>query len=82
MNGFKSFLPVILKVLTNPYVIGTAIAVFLYMDFCVFVANYKKKPKKTKKKSVPKPAPVKPAESTENPENKEQETPHTESGEE
>ena len=62
----NSYFPVILKVLTNPYVIGTAIVIFLYIDFCIFVANYKKKPKKLKKKSTPKPAPVKPAEGEEN----------------
>ena len=66
MNGIKNMLPVILKVPSNPYVIGTAIVVFLYMDFCIFVANYKKRPKKAKKKSAPKPVPAKPAETGEN----------------
>lgn len=45
----KEVLPVIKGVLANPYVIGTAIVVILYMNFCSFVANYKKKPPKPKK---------------------------------
>lgn len=55
----KETIPVILKVLTNPYAIGTTIAVILYMNFCSFVANYRKKPPKPKKKkSAPAPAPA------------------------
>ncbi len=55
----KALLPVITKVLTNPYVIGTTIAIILYMNFCSFVANYRKKPPKPKKKkSAPAPAPA------------------------
>lgn len=49
-------LPIVKSVLTNPYVIGTAIVVILYMNFCSFVANYRKKPPKPKKaKSAPAP---------------------------
>ena len=39
-------------VLTDARVIGTAIAVFLVMDFAVFVANYTKKPKRKKRRRV------------------------------
>ena len=39
-------------VLTDARVIGTAIAVFLVMDFAVFVANYTKKPKRKKKRRI------------------------------
>lgn len=54
----KEALPVIKTVLINPYVIGTAVCVILYMNFCSFVANYRKKPPKPKKvKSSPPPAP-------------------------
>lgn len=45
MNELNQYFPVIVKVLSNPYVIGTAIVVFFYIDFCVFVANYRKRPK-------------------------------------
>lgn len=37
------------QVLLNPYVIGTTVIVILYMNFCCFVANYRKKPPKIKK---------------------------------
>ena len=40
------------SVLTDARVIGTAIAVFLVMDFAVFVANYTKKPKRKKRRRV------------------------------
>lgn len=58
-------LPIVKSVLTNPYVIGTAIVVILYMNFCSFVANYRKKPPKPKKaKSAPAPKAEKKAEQT------------------
>ncbi len=40
---------VVKQVLLNPYVIGTAVVVIFYMNFCCFVANYRKKPPKLKK---------------------------------
>lgn len=40
------------SVLTDARVIGTAIVVFLVMDFAVFVANYTKKPKRKKRRRV------------------------------
>lgn len=47
--------PVLKQVFTSPYVIITVIVIFLYMDFCIYVANYvKKAPKTKKKKSVSK----------------------------
>lgn len=52
----------IFKVLLNPYVIGTTIAVILMLNFCCYVASYKKKPPKPKGKKVkaaPAPAPEK-----------------------
>lgn len=39
------------QILLHPFIIGTAIVVILYMNFCCFVANYTKKPKKSKKKT-------------------------------
>lgn len=51
----------IFKVLLNPYVIGTTIAVILMLNFCCYVASYKKKPPKPKGKKViaaPAPAPA------------------------
>ena len=42
--SFAELLPVLKKILTNQAVIGTAVAVMVYMNFCVFVANYRKKP--------------------------------------
>lgn len=72
MGELKEYLPVIKEVLTNPYVIATAIAVFIYIDFCVFVANYRKRPKKLKKKRISRVSPP-PAAKTENTENQTQE---------
>ena len=51
----------IFKVLLNPYVIGTTIAVILMLNFCCYVASYRKKtpkPKGKKIKTVPAPAPA------------------------
>lgn len=49
------------QILLHPFIIGTAIVVILYMNFCCFVANYTKKPKKSKKKTESAPAPKKEA---------------------
>ena len=38
----------IFKVLLNPYVIGTTIAVILMLNFCCYVASYRKKTPKPK----------------------------------
>jgi hypothetical protein len=55
----KELIPVIFEVLKNPYAIGTTITVILLMNFCCFVANYRKKPPKPKKvKKSPSPAPA------------------------
>ena len=51
----------IFKVLLNPYVIGTTIAVILMLNFCCYVASYRKKapkPKGKKIKTAPAPAPA------------------------
>ena len=52
MRDLFSTLSLAKSVLTDARVIGTAIAVFLVMDFAVFVANYTKKPKRKKKRRV------------------------------
>ena len=52
MSDIFSTLSLVKAVLTDARVIGTAIAVFLVMDFAVFVANYTKKPKRKKKRRV------------------------------
>ena len=39
-------------VLTDARVLGPAIAVFVVMDFAVFVVNYTKKPKRKKRRRV------------------------------
>lgn len=52
MRDIFSTLSLAKAVLTDARVIGTAIAVFLVMDFAVFVANYTKKPKRKKKRRV------------------------------
>lgn len=58
--NMQELLPVLTQIFTNKYVIITAVAVFLYMDFCIFVANYEKKPKRPKKKmrAAPPPQPA------------------------
>lgn len=51
----------IFKVLLNPYVIGTTIAVILMLNFCCYVASYRKKTPKLKGKKIktaPAPAPA------------------------
>jgi predicted membrane protein len=55
----NEIIPLIKQILLNPFVIGTAIVVILFMNFCCFVANYSKKPKKASKKKAPAPAPAK-----------------------
>jgi predicted membrane protein len=55
----NEIIPLIKQILLNPFVIGTAIVVILFMNFCCFVANYSKKPKKASKKKAPSPAPAK-----------------------
>lgn len=59
----NEMIPLIKQILLNPFVIGTAIVVILFMNFCCFVANYSKKPKKASKKKdkAPTPAPKKEA---------------------
>ena len=59
--NMNEIIPLIKQILLNPFVIGTAIVVILFMNFCCFVANYSKKPKKASKKkaSAPAPAPAK-----------------------
>ena len=52
MKDMFSTLSLAGSVLTDARVIGTAIAVFLVMDFAVFVANYTKKPKRKKRRRV------------------------------
>ena len=52
MRDMFSTLSLAGSVLTDARVIGTAIAVFLVMDFAVFVVNYTKKPKRKKKRRV------------------------------
>ncbi|UTD02799.1 hypothetical protein [Treponema socranskii] len=52
MKDMFSTLSLAKAVLTDARVIGTAIAVFLVMDFAVFVANYTKKPKRKKRRRV------------------------------
>src|SRR5574344_1371155 len=61
----SSVFAVIKQVLADKRVIGTAVFVFLMMDFGVFVAHYTKKPPKPKHKRTPAPAPA-PAASGEN----------------
>lgn len=53
----SEIMPIILQVLKSPYVIGTCLVVIFFMNFCSFVANYRKKPPKPKKpKAAPAPA--------------------------
>lgn len=52
----KDLMSVIIEVLKNPYAIGTTVAAILFMNFCCFVANYRKKPPKPKKAKPAKPA--------------------------
>ena len=52
MRDIFSTLSLAGSVLTDARVIGTAIVVFLVMDFAVFVANYTKKPKRKKRRRV------------------------------
>lgn len=59
--NMNEMIPLIKQILLNPFVIGTAIAVILFMNFCCFVANYSKKPKKARKKTESAPAPKKEA---------------------
>lgn len=57
-------LPIVGEVLKSPIVIGTTLAIILYLNFVFFVAHYKKKPPKARKPRAvsPAPAPAKPAE--------------------
>ena len=52
MRDIFSTLSLAKSVLTDARIIGTAIVVFLVMDFAVFVANYTKKPKRKKKRRI------------------------------
>lgn len=68
----SELLPILKQVLTNPYVIGTAVVVILFMNFCSFVCNYKKRPPKGKKRNAKKAAPQQPKEQAENSESSSQ----------
>lgn len=71
----QEILNIIKSVLLNPFVIGTAVVVILYMNFCSFVCNYTKKEKKFKKKrsvQVATPEPEKKENSEENSESNEE----------
>ena len=57
--NMNEIIPLIKQILLNPFVIGTAIVVILFMNFCCFVANYSKKTKKASKKKASAPAPAK-----------------------
>ena len=57
--NMNEMIPLIKQILLNPFVIGTAIVVILFMNFCCFVANYSKKPKKARKKTESAPSPKK-----------------------
>ncbi|MGP1459197.1 MAG: hypothetical protein ACTTKL_07790 [Treponema sp.] len=60
--SFANLMPILKKILTNPAVIGTTVVVILYMNFCAFVANYRKKPPMPKKRrAAPAPTPQKKA---------------------
>lgn len=59
---FKDYLPIILNVLKDGKVIGTAIVMLLVIAFAKYIINYTKKPKKPKVKKAPKPAPAPKAE--------------------
>jgi hypothetical protein len=56
--NFSEIFRIIKAVLLNPYVIGTAIFILLYLNFVSFVAKYTKKPPKPKKKKVVAPPPT------------------------
>ena len=55
--NFEYIFPILKGVLLNPFVIGTAIVIILYCNFMGYVARYRKKPPKPKKKVVAAPAP-------------------------
>lgn len=55
-------LPIVGEVLKSPIVIGTTLAIILYLNFVFFVAHYKKKSPKPRKPRVVAPTPAKPAE--------------------
>ena len=50
--GTNSYFHVILGVLTNFYVIGTAVAMILVIEFAKFVTTYRKKPPRPKVKKA------------------------------
>lgn len=54
--SFSEFIPIFLKVLSSPLVIGATIVIFLYCNFMGYIARYKKRPPspKKEKKSVQK----------------------------
>ena len=55
--NFEYIFPILKGVLLNPFVIGTAIVIILYCNFMGYVARYRKKPPKPKKKVVAAPNP-------------------------
>ena len=55
--NFDYIFPILKGILLNPFVIGTAIVIILYCNFMGYVARYRKKPPKPKKKVVAAPAP-------------------------
>ena len=50
--GTNSYFHIILGVLTNFYVIGTAVAMILVIEFAKFVTTYRKKPPRPKVKKA------------------------------
>ena len=56
--NFEYIFPILKGVLLNPFVIGTAIVIILYCNFMGYVARYRKKPPKPKKKIVADAAPA------------------------
>ena len=79
MRDMFSTLSLAGSVLTDARVIGTAIAVFLVMDFAVFVVNYTKKPKRKKRRRVEAAPPTQKAETEAASESGETESAETES---
>lgn len=57
MKQFFTLFPLFKQILLDKRVIGTAIVIFLAIDFAIFVANYKPKPPKKKKKTIAPPPP-------------------------
>lgn len=70
--NISELMPIIKEVLLNPFVIGTAIVIILYCSFMGYIARYKKKPARPKKKKIqPEPTPAPKQESDEEQESEE-----------